>query len=265
MEILESTNPYQFIDPKRAVYPKEYGIDDLHVFFPFIESINTYAIGQFFWYISDNKDSKIHMVSNNVGSLTPFTKEEWLSASDNFFIDLFHPHDQQYLLRAFAYSANVLLNTDEIHRKSLTFNFYGRMLNKKKEYRWIMLTAPHNLINSYNEVEISLLVIYDLSHLRISSMPVLSMMNFNNKEVQYFQHADQQMLEMHPELPNLTKREKEILTLIAKGYNTPDIAKMLFISYNTVENHKSNLRRKTNTKTAAELIAFTIKYNLIFI
>nr|WP_262896563.1 helix-turn-helix transcriptional regulator [Chryseobacterium endalhagicum] len=73
------------------------------------------------------------------------------------------------------------------------------------------------------------------------------------------------MLEIHPELPQLTKREKEILILIAKGYNTPEIAKILFISYSTVENHKSNLRRKTNTKTAAELIAFTIKYNLIFV
>lgn len=265
MKKLESVNPYQFIDPKRTVYPNEYGINDLHVFFPFIESINRFAIGEFFWYISNNKESKVHMVSNNVGSLTPFTKEEWLSASDNFFIDLFHPDDQYYLLRAFAYTENLYLNIDETKRNNFTFNYYGRMLDKNREYRWIMINAPHNLVNSNNEVEVSLLVIYDLSHLKVNSMPLLSIMDFNNKEVQYFKHADQQMLQLHPELPQLTKREKEILTLIAKGYNTPEIAKMLFISYHTVENHKSNLRRKTNTKTAAELIAFTIKYNLIFI
>ncbi len=266
MKSLESVNPYQFISPKKSINPKEYGIDDLHIFLPFIESVNKFAIGPFFWFISDNKnENKVYKVSNNVESLTPFTKEEWLSASGNFFIDIFHPQDREYLLKAFAFCENFLFDTPETDRNNLTFNFYGRILNKEKEYRQVMLTVPHQIINSYNEVEASLMIFYDLSHLMVSSKPLFSIMDCNNGEVQYFKHADQQMLQLQPELPQLTKREKEILTLIAKGYNTPEIAKMLFISYNTVENHKSNLRRKTNTKTAAELIAFTIKYNLIFI
>ena len=50
-----------------------------------------------------------------------------------------------------------------------------------------------------------------------------------------------------------------------RGFNTPQISQQLFISYYTVENHKRNLRKKTQTKTSSELIAFIIKYNLLFI
>lgn len=47
------------------------------------------------------------------------------------------------------------------------------------------------------------------------------------------------------------------------GYNTPQIAEKLFISYNTVENHKRNLRQKTNCKTSTELVYYVLKNSLI--
>ncbi|HFK5504816.1 TPA: helix-turn-helix transcriptional regulator, partial [Elizabethkingia anophelis] len=36
-------------------------------------------------------------------------------------------------------------------------------------------------------------------------------------------------------------------------------------SYHTVQNHKRNLRKKTNTKTSSELIAYVIKYNILLV
>jgi len=50
---------------------------------------------------------------------------------------------------------------------------------------------------------------------------------------------------------------------MAKGLKTPEIARELFISYSTVENHRKNLRVKTNTKTSSELMSFVIQNNLI--
>ena len=43
---------------------------------------------------------------------------------------------------------------------------------------------------------------------------------------------------------NLTVREKQILTLIAKGLSNRDISDHLFISESTVENHIHNIFRK---------------------
>ncbi|MDG4654761.1 response regulator transcription factor [Chryseobacterium arthrosphaerae] len=68
---------------------------------------------------------------------------------------------------------------------------------------------------------------------------------------------------MDIEKPKITKREKDILNLMAQGFNSPEIAEKLFLSYHTVENHKRNLRKKTNTKTSAELIAYTMNHSLL--
>lgn len=46
------------------------------------------------------------------------------------------------------------------------------------------------------------------------------------------------------DIPVITRREKEILQLMAQGDNTPIIAEKLFISYHTVQNHKRNLRKQ---------------------
>ena len=46
------------------------------------------------------------------------------------------------------------------------------------------------------------------------------------------------------EFSQLTKREREILQYIAEGYTSPQIAKMLFISKKTVENHRANIMEK---------------------
>lgn len=66
-----------------------------------------------------------------------------------------------------------------------------------------------------------------------------------------------------PALPKLTKREKEILQLLASNLSSQDIAKKLFISKKTVENHRSNMLEKFKVKNAASLIKKAIEYDLL--
>lgn len=61
----------------------------------------------------------------------------------------------------------------------------------------------------------------------------------------------------------LTKREKEILELIAKGKSNKDIASLLFISKDTVSVHRKNLMKKLNVKNASGLIKVAYDFNLI--
>ena len=53
---------------------------------------------------------------------------------------------------------------------------------------------------------------------------------------------------------NLTQREKEILSHIAAGLSSKQIAGRLAISENTVANHRKNMLCKTGAKSSAELI-----------
>ncbi|MCK4664267.1 MAG: response regulator transcription factor [Bacteroidales bacterium] len=61
----------------------------------------------------------------------------------------------------------------------------------------------------------------------------------------------------------LTQRELEILKLIAKEKSNRQIADSLFISERTVESHRKNIFRKTNTKTVVGLIKYAIENLLI--
>jgi DNA-binding CsgD family transcriptional regulator len=60
----------------------------------------------------------------------------------------------------------------------------------------------------------------------------------------------------HTELEklNLTKREYEVLQLIAKGHSNADIAEKLFLSLSTVKTHTSNLFVKMDVKRRTQAI-----------
>ncbi|MEX2233518.1 MAG: response regulator transcription factor [Cyclobacteriaceae bacterium] len=67
-------------------------------------------------------------------------------------------------------------------------------------------------------------------------------------------------------LPNqLTKREGEVLALVASGKSNRDIAEVLFISVKTVETHKTHILIKLGLNNNAELIRYAIKNNIISI
>ncbi len=55
--------------------------------------------------------------------------------------------------------------------------------------------------------------------------------------------------------PLLTRREKDVFNLLAKGLCAKEIAKILFISETTVISHKRNLKEKFNAKNTVELIS----------
>jgi DNA-binding NarL/FixJ family response regulator len=62
---------------------------------------------------------------------------------------------------------------------------------------------------------------------------------------------------------DLSKRELEVLALIAEGYTNQEIAEKLFTSKRTVEGHRQNLIDKTGARNTAALIRFAIVNGLI--
>ena len=64
-------------------------------------------------------------------------------------------------------------------------------------------------------------------------------------------------------IPVLTRREKEILALIAQGLTNNAIADKLFISTTTVDTHRKNLLAKFNVKNTATLIRQAAQFQLI--
>lgn len=57
---------------------------------------------------------------------------------------------------------------------------------------------------------------------------------------------------------SLTKREEEILTLVAKGLTNKEIGRQLFVSHNTVDTHRVNLMKKLDVHNVTGIVKYAI-------
>ena len=64
------------------------------------------------------------------------------------------------------------------------------------------------------------------------------------------------------ETATLTRREREILSLVARGFSNGDIAQLLGISVLTVRTHRQRLMEKLELRNAAEITAYAVKLGL---
>jgi DNA-binding NarL/FixJ family response regulator len=61
----------------------------------------------------------------------------------------------------------------------------------------------------------------------------------------------------------LTKREMHILSLLSRGRTSRQISEELGISFNTVEVHRTNIRKKLGVHNVADLMLSSIRKGLI--
>ena len=72
-----------------------------------------------------------------------------------------------------------------------------------------------------------------------------------------------EIAEVDEELDRLSAREREVMRLIARGYQYKEVAKELFISVKTVETHVSSVLRKLQLSSRHELTAWAMGRRLI--
>ncbi len=60
-----------------------------------------------------------------------------------------------------------------------------------------------------------------------------------------------------------TRRDVELITLLAKGYATKQVAEALSLKENTIEDYRKELLKKTNSKNSTELVSYALRNGLI--
>jgi len=64
-------------------------------------------------------------------------------------------------------------------------------------------------------------------------------------------------------IPRLTRREKEVLKLIAEEHTTQEMADKLFVSAKTIETHRQNLTLKFGVKNSVGLVRMAMEMGLL--
>jgi DNA-binding NarL/FixJ family response regulator len=65
-----------------------------------------------------------------------------------------------------------------------------------------------------------------------------------------------------PQSP-LTTRERVVVQLVAKGYSSKKIAKLLNIALRTVDTHRTNIRSKLNLSKSADLVRYAVRNKIV--
>lgn len=95
-----------------------------------------------------------------------------------------------------------------------------------------------------------------------NSLPNPDFDNLENAKI-YFKRNEELLNELiGKDKYGLTKREVEIIRLIAEGHTTPEIADKLFISHSTVEKHRNNIRDKIPEHNITSFITSLYKQGL---
>lgn len=99
-----------------------------------------------------------------------------------------------------------------------------------------------------------------------SKREIITALEEVNKGLTYMNFSVAEILKdkmPNTELPILTRREKEVLELIADGLTNQEIATQLFLGLTTVDSHRKNMLAKFGVKNTAALVKVAVSNNLI--
>ena len=100
-----------------------------------------------------------------------------------------------------------------------------------------------------------------------TKLEILTALEYVMKGGTYLNREVSQQLKQKTNIPFaiLTRREKEILELIAEGLTNVEIADRLFLSSTTIDTHRKNLLLKIGAKNSAAMVKLAIEHNLLSI
>lgn len=195
-------------------------------------------------------DEKLFYLSDSVEQVFGYTKHEVIEL--DFFYSLIHPNDIDTVKRMTLYAFSTASEQGKV--KSLDHVFHLTYRMKRKDGTYIKVQRQTSILTQdKNETMLtSYGILTDITHLN-NSEEIQSLLV--GPEIPGFSFTD---LESSPKV-NLTRREKEMIDLLANGMNSNEIAKKLYISKETVYTHRKNILAKTGVNNSAELMAFVFK------
>ncbi len=203
--------------------------------------------------ILDNKTFTYLYISENVEHLTGYTVDELKGGGLVLAYKLTHPLDLMMLpwLAIQCQSAISKLSKEEQLQCRLSYDL--RIKAKSGKYIRILQHIYNLAMADRGKAAVLMIISTDISAYKTSKLMNYSLA-VNRKGV--FEPILQGV--RHPEPPELSDRELEILRLTADGLTEKVIAEKLFISPETVKVHRRNMLSKTNMKNAVELVRYAM-------
>jgi DNA-binding CsgD family transcriptional regulator len=212
-----------------------------------------FTTGPCYHYVIDFYDMSISNMSPGFFDAHGIAPEEIKNIND--ILSLIHPEDMEFVSKAEKRTLDYIYNTlgaEKFTRYKASYNFRFKKADGSYglfNHQSLILTMDknNNFIKSLNiHTDISHLT--DKNNFKASLIGLLGEPSFLNLDVL----DDQAKVAVEN---SFSKREIEIVSLIAEGYQTKEIATKLNIALDTVKAHRKNILVKSGCKNMAELTA----------
>lgn len=249
----------QDIWKKHSVYDdSEYAERSPEAFFMSTNISNTISLGSQYHYTLHLHNSKLNHISTNLTGIHGIeSPPEYLQE----IFELIHPEDQHFVQLAEAEVLKIISEIGWEYLIHLKSSYCFRMRVPENKYHLFHHQAIPLAIDKNGKLISSLNIHTDIDHITPinSGVVVVKGINHRNdfirKQITHLKQEDQ--------IPKLTQRERQIVFLLAKGYNSQEIADRLYISKETIRVHRKNMLKKTKSTSSAQLIKKSFEWNLI--
>lgn len=182
-----------------------------------------------------------------------------------FYTSLWHRNDFNIFSREIL-PQSLLFLRQNLYTNCTDYSFsYNYRIRTKTGELLTMLQRSTYYINSTNGIPMAAVgFAIDITHFKEDSKIIFTIEKIDRN----FSTVSKQPLYKAVYFPDSTenvisKRELDVLILIYQGLNSKQIADKLKLSVNTINNHRSNMMQKTNSKSSFELIRYAVKNGLL--
>ena len=215
------------------------------------------STGPFSYYIIDFFDMSLSHISSSLFTMHGFNPE---TLTFNDVLGAIHPDDIEFVVKAEAFLTKFFyenIGREKLLNYKISYSHRCRIENGDYilfNHQALMLTMDDN--GGYGK---SLNIHTRIDHLSSFNTYKISLIGLNGEP----SFMNLSLDEENKENKEFSKREIDIIKLIANGLNYTEIAEKLFISPLTVKKHRNNILTKSDSKNTAELIKNCILQGVI--
>ncbi|PIQ20248.1 MAG: hypothetical protein COW65_16105 [Cytophagales bacterium CG18_big_fil_WC_8_21_14_2_50_42_9] len=210
-------------------------------------------------WIIDIRTMQYVYMSRNVKEKLGYAVQQFTDNGVAFFNDIVHPEDQHKIWRLVKIVWDYLLHLPAAERPFYKFSCDYRLV--KPDGTCIRFLEQNSVLQLDSQGNITHLlgVGSDITHWKKNDNILATVISTK----------DGTSFTCTPEDTNLktqtmlSKREREVVRLVAAGYNSRHIADELFISVHTVNTHRQHIIEKTNVKNTSGMVQYAFSHGLI--
>ncbi|SDB66280.1 regulatory protein, luxR family [Flavobacteriaceae bacterium MAR_2010_188] len=228
-----------------------------------VEQISSlFAAGSFYYFIFNLVTMEFDYVSEGTRPLLG------IEPGDYTFMKLLkrmHPEDQELMILKESTFLNQMLNITP--REDITKYktvYLMRLKSKDGAYKTYLQQVTALIISEDGKIQQTMGVHTDVHYLKIPFDHRISFIPTDSKlQSYYFESLNNEYVLSSGLSDKFTKREQEIIKLLGQGKRADEIADILYISKVTVNTHKKNILRKSNSKNSTELMVKCLRDGFI--